>query len=73
MFCRRGSHGSGESYPLYLVSSRFIAELRLPCLRKLPTDMKFRLADAVSKVDLNHLPSLDDFKLRNDRDGGLSL
>ena len=42
-------------------------------LRKLPTDIKFRLADAVRKVDLNHLPSLDDFELRNDRDGGLSL
>lgn len=42
-------------------------------LRKLPTDMKFRLADAVRKVDLNHLPSLGDFKLRNDRDRGLGL
>jgi hypothetical protein len=40
-------------------------------LRELPKDMRFRLADAVSKVDLDHLPSLDDFKLRNDRDHGL--
>lgn len=31
-------------------------------LRDLPTDLKFRLADAVSKVDLDHLPNLDDFK-----------
>lgn len=30
-------------------------------LRDLPTDMKFRLADAVRKVDLDHIPSLDDF------------
>lgn len=40
-------------------------------LRDLPTGMKFRLADAVSKVDLDHLPSLDDFKLRKARGLGL--
>jgi hypothetical protein len=40
-------------------------------LRELPTDMKFRLAKAVSKVDLDHLPSLDDFKSRAHRDRGL--
>jgi len=42
-------------------------------LRELPTDLKFRLADAVNKVDLDHLPSLDDFKPRADRDRGLGL
>lgn len=42
-------------------------------LRELPTDMKFRLADAVSKVDLDHLPKVDDFKLRAGRDHGLDL
>lgn len=42
-------------------------------LRELPTDMKFRLAGAVSKVDLDHLPSLDDFKLRTDHSRGLNL
>jgi len=42
-------------------------------LRELPTDMKFRLANAVSKVNLDHLPSLDDFKLRNEHDRGLDL
>jgi hypothetical protein len=42
-------------------------------LRELPTDMKFRLANAVRKVDLDHLPRLDDFKLRNERDRGLNL
>lgn len=42
-------------------------------LRELPTDMKFRLADAVSKVDLDHLPSIDDFKLHKDRDRGFDL
>jgi len=42
-------------------------------LRELPTDMKFRLAAAVSKVDLGHLPSIDDFKVRKDRDRGLDL
>jgi hypothetical protein len=41
-------------------------------LRELPTDMKFRLADAVSKVDLDHLPSVDDFKVHAGRDRGLS-
>lgn len=42
-------------------------------LRELSTELKFRLADAVRKVDLDHLPSLDDFKLRTDRDHGLGL
>lgn len=42
-------------------------------LRELPTDMKFRLADAVSKVDLDHLPNVADFKLRANRDRGLNL
>lgn len=41
-------------------------------LHRLPTDMKFRLADAVNKVDLDHLPSVDDFKPRVGRDRGLS-
>lgn len=36
-------------------------------LRELPTDMKFRLANAVNKVDLDRLPSVDDFNLRKDR------
>lgn len=40
-------------------------------LRDLPTDMKFRLANAVNKVDLDHLPSVDEFKLRADRARGL--
>jgi hypothetical protein len=42
-------------------------------LRELPADMKFRLAGAVSKVDLDHLPSLDDFKLSPTHDRGLSI
>lgn len=43
-------------------------------LRDLPADMKFRLAGAVGKVDLGHLPSLDDFKLRaEEANRGLSL
>jgi hypothetical protein len=42
-------------------------------LRELPADMKFRLTNAVNKVNLDHLPSLDDFKLRNQRDHGLNL
>lgn len=42
-------------------------------LRELPTDMKFRLAAAVSKVDLDHLPSVNNFKLHEDRDRGLDL
>ena len=42
-------------------------------LRELPTDMKFRLANAVRRVDLDHLPSLDDFRLQNERDQGLGL
>lgn len=36
-------------------------------------DMKFRLASAVTKIDLEHLPSLEDFNLGNDRNRGLSL
>lgn len=42
-------------------------------LRELPTDMKFRLADAVRNVDLDHLPKVDDFELRPRRDHGLDL
>jgi hypothetical protein len=42
-------------------------------LRDLPTDMKFRLAAAVSKVDLDRLPSLDDFKPRAEAERGLNL
>jgi len=41
--------------------------------RELPTDMKFRLAAAVSGVDLDRLPGLDDFKSRADRERGLDL
>lgn len=39
-------------------------------LRDLPADMKSRLADAVSQVDLDHLPSLDNFRGTR-RDHGL--
>lgn len=42
-------------------------------LPDLPTDMKFRLADAVRKVDLDHLPKVEDFELRMRRDRGLDL
>jgi len=42
-------------------------------LRDLPNDMKFRLASAVNKVDLDNLPSLDDFKAGNRRGRGLGL
>lgn len=42
-------------------------------LGELPSDMKFRLADAVRKVDLDRLPSLNDFKLSTDRGRGLNL
>jgi hypothetical protein len=42
-------------------------------LRELPTEMKFRLATAVRGVDLDKLPSLEDFKLHGDRDQGLGL
>ncbi len=42
-------------------------------LRELPTDMKFRLADAVNKVDLERLPNVEDFKLRKDRERDLGL
>ena len=42
-------------------------------VRELPADLKYRLTDAVNKVDLDHLPSLDDFKLRAGREGGLGL
>lgn len=42
-------------------------------LRDLPTDMKFRLADAVNEVDLDHLPNVEDFRLRKDRDQDLGL
>lgn len=40
-------------------------------LRELPRDLKFRLVAAVDKVDLDRLPSLDDFELRGARDRGL--
>jgi len=42
-------------------------------LRELPTDMKFRLAEAVTKVDVDHLPNVQDFKPRTARDRGLGL
>lgn len=42
-------------------------------LRELPTNMKLRLAGAVSTVDLDDLPRLDEFKLPHDRDRGLGL
>jgi len=40
-------------------------------LRKLPRDLKFRLASAVEKVDLDRLPSLDDFQVHKGHDRGL--
>jgi hypothetical protein len=42
-------------------------------LRELPTDMKFRLVEAVKAVDLDHLPRLQDFPVSSDRDRGLSV
>lgn len=42
-------------------------------LRELPADIKSRLAGAVNKVDLDHLPSVEDFKLGTDRGRGVSL
>ncbi len=42
-------------------------------LRGLPSDVKFRLAGAVKSVDLDRLPSLDDFVSRPARDRGLGL
>lgn len=42
-------------------------------LRDLPKDMKFRLANAVNKIDLDHLPKLDDFGLHAGHDRGLDL
>lgn len=42
-------------------------------LRELPTEMKFRLTNAVRRVDLDRLPILDDFKLANERDEDRSL
>ena len=42
-------------------------------LRELPTDMKFRLANAVKEVDLDHLPSLAEFESSASRDRGLHL
>lgn len=42
-------------------------------LRELPTDMKFRLADAVNKVDVDHLPNVEDFKPSRERHGGFGL
>lgn len=80
-------HLGGVSLPFSLAAaqklygSSFNPEITLKALsyfddgdlRKLPTEMKFRLASAVSKVDLDHLPSLEDFKLHLSRDRGLSL
>lgn len=42
-------------------------------LRELPADMRFRLVDAVARVDVDHLPNVDDFKPRRARDQGLGL
>jgi hypothetical protein len=42
-------------------------------LRELPSDIKFRLAAAVSQVDLDHLPSVEDFKLGRERHKGLDV
>ncbi len=42
-------------------------------LCRLPPDMKSRLADAVRKVDLDNLPSLDDLDSRKSRERGLGL
>ncbi|MGH8289901.1 MAG: nucleotidyl transferase AbiEii/AbiGii toxin family protein [Steroidobacteraceae bacterium] len=42
-------------------------------LRELPTAMKFRLANAVKEVDLDHLPSLAEFEPSASRDRGLHL
>ena len=42
-------------------------------LRELPRDVKFRLADAVNKVNLDLLPNVDDFTLGAGRDRGLDL
>lgn len=80
-------HLGGVSLPFSLAAaqklygSSFNPEITLKALsyfedgdlRKLPSDMKFRLAGAVSKVDLDHLPRLEDFKLHPRRDRGLSL
>lgn len=80
-------HLGGVSLPFSLAAaqelygSSFNPEITLKALsyfedgdlRKLPSDMKFRLAGAVSKVDLDHLPRLEDFKLPRGRDRGLNL
>ncbi|HEY4213779.1 MAG TPA: nucleotidyl transferase AbiEii/AbiGii toxin family protein [Steroidobacteraceae bacterium] len=42
-------------------------------LGQLPTEVKFRLAGEVKSVDLDRLPSLDDFAVRLDRGRGLGL
>lgn len=42
-------------------------------LRELPTDMKFRLVEAVKAVGLDHLPRLQDSPVSSDRDRGVSL
>lgn len=42
-------------------------------LRKLPREMKGRLANAVSRVDLDRLPTVEEFKLRPTHDHGLGL
>jgi hypothetical protein len=77
----------GVSLPLALAAaeklygSSFNPEITLKALsyfddgnlRELPSDVKFRLAAAVNNVDLDNLPSIDDFKLDEDRDRGLGL
>lgn len=42
-------------------------------LRELATEVKFRLAAAVRRVDLDRLPSVEDFILRQGHDRGLDL
>ncbi len=42
-------------------------------LRELSTGVRARLANAVSKVDLDHLPRLSDFELHSNRERGLDL
>jgi hypothetical protein len=42
-------------------------------LRQLPEDTKMRLATAAREVDLDHLPSIDEFARQNDQDYGYEL
>lgn len=77
----------GVSLPFALAAAKrlygpsFNAEITLKALsyfedgnlRELPTEMKFRLTNAVRRVDLDRLPILDDFKLANERDEDRSL